>query len=180
MNDRYKKTMDSIKARDNFKKDTLLKLKEAGKEQRYQSMNKQMKWLPMAAAACIALSIGLISITLPKGNLDLTSQEINLLTRIKVDDAAIMGKQLVNIEGEIVEVSEDGLSFKLDTDQWVLVTDATEIGITVATAAEINTQYFEPTFRVGNMIAGFTENTEGDKVTAQAIYTNWNWADPIR
>ncbi len=90
-----------------------------------------------------------------------------------------MGSVIVNIEGVITEVSEDGNSFLLDTGKWVVVTDETELGITGPTAAPKEEQFFEETFRVGNSIAGFTEDENADELLAYAIYTNWNWEDPV-
>ncbi len=92
----------------------------------------------------------------------------------------IMGSAVVNIEGVITEVSEDGKSFLLDTGKWVKVTEDTEMGITGPTAAPADEQLFEDTFRVGNSIAGFTEDENADELVAYAIYTNWNWEDPVK
>ncbi len=91
-----------------------------------------------------------------------------------------MRSVMVNIEGIIVEVSEDGKRFKLNTGKWVVVTENTELGITSPNAAPKEKQYFEPTFRIGNSIAGFTLDESTDTLIAYAIYTNWNWENPIR
>ncbi len=90
-----------------------------------------------------------------------------------------MGDVVVNIEGVITEVSDDGNSFLLDSGKWVIVTDETELGITGPNAALRDEQYLEETFRVGNSISGFTEDTTSEELIAYAIYTNWNWESPI-
>ncbi len=86
----------------------------------------------------------------------------------------------VNIEGTITEVSKDGKSFRLDNGMWIIIDKHTEMGITGPNAAPKEEQYFEPTFRVGNSIAGFTEYPDGEIILAYAIYTNWNWDNPIK
>jgi len=108
--------------------------------------------------------------------------DFDLRDRIKIDPDAPSACVAVNLEGTIVEVAEDGLSFKLDNGKWIRVTETTEIGVTLPTAAAIEDQFLEPTFRVGNSIAGFAleEDLEADTITAYAIYTNWNWEDPIK
>ncbi len=93
---------------------------------------------------------------------------------------SIMADMAVNIEGIITEVGKDGLSFKLDNGKWVYVNDDTIIGTTCYSIEEKESLYFEPTFRVGNAISGFTLDTEAEEIIAYAIYNNWNWEDPIR
>ena len=87
---------------------------------------------------------------------------------------------MVNIEGVITEVGEDGLSFTLNNGMKVAVTDETRMGISGPTAPPKEEQLFEPTFRVGNQIAGYSEDTSANPVTAAAIWTNWNFDNPIR
>ena len=141
---------------------------------------RMSKKLLMGVVACLVLAVGIISFNMPQ-SLDGTDVAgLDLTERIVVDSNAPSGKVMVNIEGVIVEVSKDGLSFKLDNGKWVKVTDETEIGITGPTAAPKDEQFFEPTFRVGNSIAGFTLDENADEIVAYAIYTNWNWEDPIR
>ncbi len=98
---------------------------------------------------------------------------------IETQPLAPMGSVVVNIEGTITEVSEDGQRFLLDTGKWVTVTANTELGIGGPNAAPIEEQFFEDTFRVGNSIAGFTEDESAEELVAYAIYTNWNWEDPV-
>ena len=172
----YKKTLSNIKASDQFKASTLQLLE---KERRYKMKNS--KKIALALTACIILAIGIVGFNNINrvDNTDEIASQINLLDRIDDSGEGISASVAVNIEGVITEVAEDGLSFKLDNGVWVEITDETVIGITGPTAAPKDEQFFEPTFRVGNMIAGFTTD-EGNTVKAYAIYTNWNWDNPIR
>ncbi len=92
----------------------------------------------------------------------------------------LMADVIVNIEGTITEVSKDGKSFQLNNEKWIITEKTTVMGITGPNALPKEEQYFEPTFRVGNSIAGFSETPEGEIIVAYAIYTNWNWDDPIK
>ncbi len=92
----------------------------------------------------------------------------------------ITGDVIVNLEGKITEVSTDGKNFKLENGPWIITDDQTKLGISGPNALPKEDQYFEPTFRVGNSIAGFSETPDGEIIFAQVIYTNWNWEDPIK
>nr|WP_232337079.1 hypothetical protein [Lysinibacillus timonensis] len=105
---------------------------------------------------------------------------IDLTERIVVDNSIPAAKAMLNIEGIITEVGEDGMSFTLENGMEVVVTDETELGIDGPTAPAKEEQLFEPTFRVGNLIGGFAEDTSTRPVTAAVIYTNWNFENPIR
>lgn len=178
MNEKYEKTMSKIQASEQFKHETLQRLTRIKEERRYK-MIKSKKFL-IGFAASFALVAGIMSFNMPQSSNDNELAKIDLTERIVVDSNAPSGKVIVNIEGVIVEVSDDGLSFKLDNNKWVKITDETEIGITGPTAAPKDKQFFEPTFRVGNSIAGFTLDENANEIIAYAIYTNWNWEDPIR
>lgn len=173
MKNRYQETMSSVKASEAFKAETLRKL-ENQKKRGMMDM-KQTKKMIMGMVAGLAIMAGVFGV-MPAGE---PAQSIDLTTRIMGDANGVSACAAVNVEGTITEVSKDGLSFKLDNGMWVKVTDETEIGISGPTAAAPEDQLFEPTFRVGNAIAGFTLE-EGESVEAYAIYTNWNWEDPIR
>lgn len=178
MSNAYKQTMNAIEASEQFKAETLLKLENQNirSEKKRGSMKmNQTKKVAKGLVASLAILAGVFGMM--PGSQPTTA--VDLTTRIVVDGDAVGGKVAVNIEGTIVEVAEDGMSFKLDNGTWVKVTDETEIGISGPTAAPADEQFFEPTFRVGNAIAGFTL-VEGEEVDAYAIYTNWNWEDPIR
>lgn len=178
MDEKYEKIMNKIQASDKFKDETLQRLSRIKEERRYKM--KMSKKLLMGIAVCLTLAVGIIGLNMPE-SLDATDLAVADLTeRIVVDPNAPNSSVMVNIEGVIVEVSADGLNFKLDNGKWVKVTDETEIGITGPTAAARDEQFFEPTFRVGNAIAGFTLDENGNQIVAYAIYTNWNWEDPIR
>ncbi len=94
-------------------------------------------------------------------------------------NSAIPASVVVNIEGTIKEVSKDGKSFMLNNGKWIITDKHTEMGISGLNAAPKDEQYFEPSFRVGNSIAGFTEYPKGELLVAQVIYTNWNWDNPV-
>jgi hypothetical protein len=178
MNDKYKKTMSQIQASHQFKQETLRLLSngEVGRKKKMKMPNK----LAVSFAVCLALGAGVTSFNMLQSSNSQQSAILDLTERIEVDPNAPSGSAIVNVEGTIVEVSEDGLRFKLDNGKWIIVTDETEIGITGPTAAPKEEQYFEPTFRVGNSISGFTLEENKDEMIAYAIYTNWNWEDPIK
>lgn len=171
MNKPYLNLMDKIHASSEFKENTLQKLQTYEDERRYN-----MKKIIIGIAASMILAIGIVAF-IQEPN---TSSNLDLTERIITDNSGIQACAAVNIEGIITEVGKDGLSFEINNDKWVYINDDTEIGITGPTAAPKNEQFFEPTFRVGNSIAGFSENPHNDKVVAYAIYTNWNWEDPIK
>lgn len=171
----YKKTMSKIHATDDFKSQTLQLIEQNMTNERRNNMT--IKRLMVAVAACMVVAVGMFGFNQMSTNDQVV--EVNLLDRMTIDREGPGGKAIVNIEGTITELGQDGLSFKLDNGTWVSINDETELGIHGTTAAPKEEQFFEPTFRVGNSIAGFTLD-EGDKVVAFAIYTNWNWDDPIR
>ncbi len=86
----------------------------------------------------------------------------------------------VNLEGTITEVGRDGLSFRLDHGPWVQITDDTLIGPVCTSTEQKESLFIEPTLRVGNLISGFTEDATTDPILAYAIYTNWNFEQPVR
>lgn len=178
MKNKYGQTMEQIKASEHFKEITLNNIMAEKKERRYH-MTRIHKGL-IGAAASLLLVVGVMNSPIFEGSALTPTSEINLVERIEVDDSGISACVVVNIEGVITEVSEDGLSFKMENGKWVHITDDTEIGITGPMAADPVDQFFEPTFRIGNMVAGFTEDENADIIDAYAIYTNWNWEDPIR
>lgn len=181
--DKYIKTIDKIKASESFKKDTLLILEKEMNNNKgtvYKMKKKTNKAIGLVAA-CLVMVLGVIAF-MPNASNDVDKpNDIADNTVIEEPQGTPMGKAVVNIEGKIIEVSDDGKSFKLDNGLWVKITDETELGITGPTAAPKEEQFFEETFRVGNSIAGFTlDEISNDRVTAYAIYTNWNWENPIK
>lgn len=176
MNTQYHKTLDKIVASESFKHKILQNIDREEERRSVMKMNKKML---MSLAACLILAVGFLGFSATSPT-DSNVADINLLDRIVIDANAPSACVAVNLEGTIVEVDASGLRFKLDTGVWVTVDDTTEIGVTLPTAAAIEDQFLEPTFRVGNMIAGFVEDENSTNVTAYAIYTNWNWEDPIR
>ncbi|WP_042473038.1 hypothetical protein [Bacillus ndiopicus] len=168
----YKKAMKQIHASEEFK--SKMQKEMLGYEQKEKrGFMKNIRYLIGGLVACAVIAVvALITI-----NNDAT---LDLTDRIVVDHSAPASSAVVNIEGVITEVGEDGLSFTLDNGMQVVVTDDTKLGINGPTAAPKEEQLFEPTFRVGNLIAGFTENTSSDPISAAAIYTNWNFDNPMR
>lgn len=184
--DKYMNVMDKIKASESFKKDTLLILEKEmniKKEGKVINMMKKTNKIIGLVAACAVMVLGVITFMPGGSDNDTITQpgDVTDNTVVEQPHGPSMGKVAVNIEGTIIEVSEDGKSFKLDNGLWVDTTDETELGISGPTAAPKEEQYFEDTFRVGNSISGFTlDDTGSDRVTAYAIYNNWNWENPIK
>ncbi len=90
------------------------------------------------------------------------------------DTDATIEDVAVNIEGKIVSVSDDGMSFVLDTGKTVIITDETEMGINTPTSVPKDEQLFDDKFTVGNMISGFTLDESPDTIIAHSIYSNWS------
>ncbi|KGR85477.1 hypothetical protein [Lysinibacillus odysseyi] len=168
----YKKVMKQIHASEEFKNKMQKEMMEYEKREKRIPM-KKISLIGGGLAACAAIAV----MALTNINNDVS---IDLTDRIEVNNSGPAAKVMLNIEGVITEVGEDGMSFTLDNGMKVVVTDETELGIDGPTAPPKEEQLFEPTFRVGNLIGGFTEDTNADPVTAAAIYTNWNFEDPIR
>lgn len=178
----YKKTFDQIKAKKSFKENTCILLNEEFENREKEEiiiMSKNKKSIFKIGAG---ISIGLAaSLALVFSLSTLLSQDTTQIVPEQVatensDNQPITAKAVVNIEGKIIEVSEDGKRFKLDNDLWVIITDDTEMGITGPNAAPPEEQFFEKEFRVGNSISGFTlDDTSNKEVSAYAIYNNWNW-----
>jgi hypothetical protein len=168
----YKKVMKQIHASEEFKSKMQKEMMEYERKEKRVYM-KNIKLIVGSLIACAVIAV----VALTNINKDVA---LDLTERIVVDHSAPGAKAMVNIDGVITEVGEDGLSFTLDNGMEVVVTDETELGIDGPTAPPKEEQFFEPTFRVGNLIGGFTEDTTADPVTAAVIYTNWNFENPIR
>lgn len=165
----YKNVMKQIHASEEFKR----KMQEEMMEYEKRSFMKKIRISVGSLIACAVIAV----LAIVNINHD---TPIDLTERIVADHSAPAASALVNIEGTITEVGEDGLSFTLDNGMEVVVTDKTKIGIDGPTAPPKEEQLFEPTFRVGNLIGGYTEDTSSHPVQAAAIYTNWNFEHPIR
>jgi len=168
----YKKVMKQIHASEEFKSKMQKEMMEYEKKEKRVYM-KNIKLMVGSLVACAVIAVVALTNINNDAALDLTE-------RIVVDNSGPAAKAMLNIEGVITEVGEDGLRFTLDNGMEVVVTDETELGIDGPTAPPKEEQLFEPTFRVGNLIGGFTEDTTADPVTAAVIYTNWNFENPIR
>lgn len=165
----YKNVMKQIHASEEFKR----KMQEEMMEYEKRSFMKKVRISVGSLVACAVIAV----LAMVNINHD---TPIDLTERIVADHSAPAASALVNIEGTITEVGEDGLSFTLDNGMEVVVTDKTKIGIDGPTAPPKEEQLFEPTFRVGNLIGGYTEDTSSNPVQAAAIYTNWNFEHPLR
>jgi len=165
----YKNVMKQIHASEEFKR----KMQEDMMKYEKRSFMKKVRISVGSLVACAVIAV----LAMVNINHD---TPIDLTERIVADHSAPAASALVNIEGTITEVGEDGLSFTLDNGMEVVVTDKTKIGIDGPTAPSKEEQLFEPTFRVGNLIGGYTEDTSSNPVQAAAIYTNWNFEHPIR
>ncbi|MEQ6048500.1 hypothetical protein U2I53_05655 [Lysinibacillus capsici] len=165
----YKNVMKQIHASEEFKR----KMQEEMMKYEKRSFMKKVRISVGSLVACAVIAV------LAMVNIN-HETPIDLTDRIVADHSAPAASALVNIEGTITEVGEDGLSFTLDNGMEVVVTDKTKIGIDGPTAPPKEEQLFEPTFRVGNLIGGYTEDTSSNPVQAAAIYTNWNFEHPLR
>ncbi|MED4554700.1 hypothetical protein P9305_18460 [Lysinibacillus capsici] len=165
----YKNVMKQIHASEEFKR----KMQEEMMKYEKRSFMKKVRISVGSLVACAVIAV------LAMVNIN-HETPIDLTERIVADHSAPAASALVNIEGTITEVGEDGLSFTLDNGMEVVVTDKTKIGIDGPTAPPKEEQLFEPTFRVGNLIGGYTEDTSSNPVQAAAIYTNWNFEHPLR
>ncbi|UKJ47325.1 hypothetical protein [Lysinibacillus sp. ACHW1.5] len=165
----YKNVMKQIHASEEFKR----KMQEEMMKYEKRSFMKKVRISVGSLVACAVIAV----LAMVNINHD---TPIDLTERIVADHSAPAASALVNIEGTITEVGEDGLSFTLDNGMEVVVTDKTKIGIDGPTAPPKEEQLFEPTFRVGNLIGGYTEDTSSNPVQAAAIYTNWNFEHPLR
>ena len=165
----YKNVMKQIHASEEFKR----KMQEEMMKYEKRSFMKKVRISVGSLVACAVIAV----LAMVNINHD---TPIDLTERIVADHSAPAASALVNIEGTITEVGEDGLSFTLDNGIEVVETDKTKIVIDGPTAPPKEEQLFEPTFRVGNLIGGYTEDTSSNPVQAAAIYTNWNFENPIR
>lgn len=166
----YQQAFNKVQASDQFKS----KVISSCKRRRRMAFKK----IGLSIAACMLIAVGIFMFTGEKT--ETVAVGFDLTERIVVDENAVSADVMVNIEGVIVEVSEDGYGFKLDSGQWIVVNEETVIGMTAPTAVAKEEQFFEPTFRIGNSVVGFTENEASNEIIAFAIYTNWNWDDPIK
>ncbi|WP_313892955.1 hypothetical protein [Psychrobacillus sp.] len=168
----YKKVMKQIHASDEFKSKMQKEMMEYDQKKKRDYM-KNIRIIVGSLVACAVIAVVALTNVNNDAALDLTE-------RIVVDNSGPAASAMLNIEGLITEVGEDGLSFTLDNGMEVVVTDETKLGIDGPTAAPKEEQLFEPTFRVGNLVGGFTEDTSANPVSAAVIYTNWNFENPIR
>jgi hypothetical protein len=127
--------------------------------------------------ACAAFAvIAVIGLTILKNDAPIEVSEnanhdvpIDMTNKNLQDHSTPSAKAVVNIDGIITKVGEDGMSYTLDNGMEVVVTEKTVLGITGPTAAPKEEQFFEPTFRVGNGISGYTEDPTANPVFSSFI-----------
>jgi len=190
----YKSAMSHLKTSENFNEATYQKLmREMEKTEPKGTINqiqtKEMAKMEKAkkrsltgwtagVAACAVLAVGIFAINQNGSKGDQTAAPTNAPAATSQPSAAptqkppIRGKVAVNIDGVISEVSADGKSFKVG-DLWVEVTDQTRLGSSEPTAAEPSEELLSKTFKVGNIVSGYTsQDVSTGKVTADVIYNN--------
>ncbi|MGG4142484.1 hypothetical protein ABEW34_05075 [Paenibacillus algorifonticola] len=180
----YKSAMSRVKTSENFQEATYQKLmsemekatpsnginqKESIKMEK--AKKRTLTGWTVGIAACAVLSVGIFAM-----NQDAPST--TNVPNTTPESAAVAtkpptsGKAVVNIEGEITEVSEDGTSFKVG-DLWVNITAETAMGIDGPTAAKPSEELLQKEFKVGNIVSGFTtDDVSTGKVNATRIYNN--------
>lgn len=188
----YKDAMSHLKRSEDFEERTIKKLgldpttKTKGASTMtttYKATPSRKKWTIWTGgiAACAVLALGIYAfnpgnetaVPTPTPIVDSGSTNQQAGTIADEPPGQMAGKRVVNFEGVIEEVSEDGLSFRVG-ELWVTVNDATEYGITGPTAPPVSEQLVSDDFKVGNTVAGFTsEDVSSGKVTAERIYNNF-------
>lgn len=181
----YKNTLDKIKASNEFKNATVNKLNHMiDQKSQKKKFNLRFKQRQIGILATCAIMIFCVLTIIPNITPDNNGRDIHGKITPDItepDTSPPMTSVIINIEGKIISVSDDGKSFKLDTGLTVIITDETEIGLTGPNAPLQEDQYIEPSFRVGNSISAFTlDDISSKKVKATVIYTNWNWDNPNR
>ncbi|KQO18418.1 hypothetical protein [Paenibacillus sp. Leaf72] len=180
----YKSAMSRVKTSENFQEATYQKLMSEMEKTAQPNLINQKESFKMekakkrtltgwtvGIAACAVLSVGIFAMNQDTPNTtnvpNTTPESAAVATKPPTS-----GKAVVNIEGVITEVSEDGASFKVG-DLWVTVTPETELGISGPTAAEPSEDLLQKEFKVGNIVSGFTtEDVSTGKVNATRIYNN--------
>lgn len=161
----YRSAMEHIQPDADFEEKTLslLQQKQNGKKKEGLYMKaKKMGLLYGGIAACLLLLLGGYALLSSKASVP--PQETMPPTTAKA---------MVNIDGIIEEVSEDGLSFRVG-DLWVHVDENTMYGIPGPNAAPADEQLVSKTFLVGNAVSGYTEEDPASgSVYALRIYNNF-------
>ena len=98
----------------------------------------------------------------------------------KVAQFAEDGTPVINIKGNITDISVDGKSYLVYNKLWVTLTSKTQYGKPgTQKDAPLHEQFIEPTIRVGNSFEAFSANPEAKEVKIHTVYQNWNWDAPI-
>ena len=96
---------------------------------------KKISLMIGSLVACAVIAVVALTNINNDGSIDLTE-------RILVDNSGPAAKVMINIDGVITEVGDDGLSFTLDNGMEVVVTDKTKLGIYGPTAPAKEEQLF--------------------------------------
>ena len=160
----YRSAMEHIQPDAGFEEKTLslLQQRQNGKKKEgFYMKTKKLGLVVGGIAACVMLLLGGYALFASKA------------TPPQETVPPISGKAIVNIDGIIEEVSEDGLSFRVG-DLWVRVDENTMYGIPGPNALPPEEQLVSTTFLVGNAVSGYTEDDlASGSVYALRIYNNF-------
>ena len=161
----YRSAMEHIRPNADFEEKTFSLLQQKQHQQRKEGFSMKAKKLGLiysGIAACLLLLLGGYALFGSKAN-----------TPPQESTPPITAKAMVNIDGIIEEVSEDGLSFRVG-DLWVQVDENTMYGIPGPNAPPADEQLVSKTFLVGNAVSGYTEDDPSSgSVYALRIYNNF-------
>ncbi len=161
----YRSAMEHICPSADFEEKTLSLLRQKQHKKHKEGIAMKTRKLGLiysGIAACLLLLLGGYALFGSKANIP--PQE---------STPPITAKAMVNIDGIIEEVSEDGLSFRVG-DLWVQVDENTMYGIPGPNAPPADEQLVSKTFLVGNAVSGYTEDDPSSgSVYALRIYNNF-------
>jgi hypothetical protein len=161
----YRSAMEHIQPDADIEEKILSSLQQKqnrNKKEGFYMKAKKMGLLYGGVAACLLLILGGYALFGSKANVP-----------PKETVPPTTAKAIVNIDGIIAEVSEDGLSFRIGS-LWVHVDENTIYGITGPNALPEEEQLVSKTFVVGNAVSGYTEDdTDSGSVYALRIYNNF-------
>lgn len=160
----YRSAMERIVPNAGFEEKTLSLLQQrqnGNKKEGFYMKTKKTGLVLGGIAACLMLLLGGYALF---GSQATPPQETMPPTTAKA---------IVNIDGIIDEVSEDGLSFRIG-DLWVRVDENTMYGIPGPNALPADEQLVSSTFLTGNAVSGYTEDDPATgSVYALRIYNNF-------
>lgn len=161
----YRSAMEHIHPHAGFEERTLSLLQQKQNRKKKEGFYMKAKKLGLlygGIAACLLLLLGGYALFNSSANV---SPEATM--------PPTSAKAIVNIDGIIEEVSEDGLSFRIG-QLWVRVDENTMYGIPGPNALPAEEQLVSRTFLVGNAVSGYTEDDPASGlVYALRIYNNF-------